>query len=584
MDITGLEEYILETMETYEIPGLSACAVKNGDIIWSCSYGYANFEEERLVEDSTVFYLASISKTVVAVALMQLCEDNLFALDDNINDYLPFSVVHPIFPDSLITFRMLLSHTSSIRETQALTDTTVFWGGDSPIPLGYFLQEYLVPGGIYYNPQASFTTQIPGTYYNYSNIGAALAGYLVEQISGMAFEPYCQNNIFIPLEMSETSWFIANLDTNNFARPYAWDPVTWSFIPYDYYGVPYYPCGMLKTSAPQLARFLIAFMQMGQIGGVRILDSTTVVEMTTIHYPTIAPNQGLLWANLDLGDRSVWGHTGYWYGVATCMYYSPEENTGIVVLTTDEYLLPVLNIMSELFDYAAGFTSVTCTLIPNGTPIVIPSDGGSFDFQTTIENETDSTAVVDFWVDATLPTGGSFGPIILRENVRLSPYGLMSRQLTQYVPPGAPAGEYSYNAYLGYYPDYGWSQDSFSFSKEEDAGGNSITSISDWQISDWEGDISPIEISHSSNFIHVSTHPNPFNPTTTISYQLSAANFVTLAVYDVSGRMVAELVDGWRDAGIHEVTFDGGNLVSGVYIYRLEAGYYTASGKMVLMK
>jgi hypothetical protein len=87
----------------------------------------------------------------------------------------------------------------------------------------------------------------------------------------------------------------------------------------------------------------------------------------------------------------------------------------------------------------------------------------------------------------------------------------------------------------------------------------------------------------SSQLVH-GLHPNPFNPTTTISYQLSAASRVNLSVYDITGRKVAELVNGWRDAGMHEVTFDASSLVSGVYLYHLEAGQFKAHGKMVLMK
>ena len=79
-------------------------------------------------------------------------------------------------------------------------------------------------------------------------------------------------------------------------------------------------------------------------------------------------------------------------------------------------------------------------------------------------------------------------------------------------------------------------------------------------------------------------YPNPFNPTTVLSYKLQDASFVHLAVYDVSGRRVAELVNGWRNAGNHEVIFDGSDLGSGIYIYRLVTGNVTASGKMVLVK
>ncbi len=78
--------------------------------------------------------------------------------------------------------------------------------------------------------------------------------------------------------------------------------------------------------------------------------------------------------------------------------------------------------------------------------------------------------------------------------------------------------------------------------------------------------------------------PNPFNPTTAFSFQLPARSFVELTVYDIQGRLVAELVNGWRNAGVHEVTFDASDLASGIYLCRLETGDFIATGKTVLMK
>jgi hypothetical protein len=79
-------------------------------------------------------------------------------------------------------------------------------------------------------------------------------------------------------------------------------------------------------------------------------------------------------------------------------------------------------------------------------------------------------------------------------------------------------------------------------------------------------------------------YPNPFNPATTISYALPEAARVTLNVYDVSGRLVAEVVNGWRDAGVHEAVFNGSDLASGVYVFTLQTGEFNKTGKMVLMK
>jgi len=79
-------------------------------------------------------------------------------------------------------------------------------------------------------------------------------------------------------------------------------------------------------------------------------------------------------------------------------------------------------------------------------------------------------------------------------------------------------------------------------------------------------------------------YPNPFNPTTVIRYQLPAAASVTLAVYDVLGREVTVLVNDRRDAGVHEVQFDGANLASGVYLYRLSAGGFSSTRRMLILK
>jgi hypothetical protein len=78
--------------------------------------------------------------------------------------------------------------------------------------------------------------------------------------------------------------------------------------------------------------------------------------------------------------------------------------------------------------------------------------------------------------------------------------------------------------------------------------------------------------------------PNPFNPATLIRFNLPKRSLISLRIYDVAGRLVADLVNGWRDAGSHAVTFDGSGLASGVYLYRIEAGEFSAVSKMVLMK
>lgn len=115
-DTTQLDSFIVNTMDSYHIPGVAACVVKDDRVIWTGAYGWANFEDSIQVADTTVFKLASVSKPYTGTALMQLYQEGFFDLDDDINDYLPFVVVNPNFPDSVINFRMLLTHTSSIND------------------------------------------------------------------------------------------------------------------------------------------------------------------------------------------------------------------------------------------------------------------------------------------------------------------------------------------------------------------------------------------------------------------------------------------------------------------------------------
>jgi hypothetical protein len=88
----------------------------------------------------------------------------------------------------------------------------------------------------------------------------------------------------------------------------------------------------------------------------------------------------------------------------------------------------------------------------------------------------------------------------------------------------------------------------------------------------------------SESFALLQNYPNPFNPSTTIQYALPSRAHVTLTVFNTLGQQVAELVNGEREAGYHEVTFDGRNLTSGVYLYRMQAGSYVGTKKLLVVR
>ena len=340
-----IDEYIINTMSSYYIPGLSATIVKDDSVFWTNSYGYANISNDQLVENTTLFYLASVSKTITATAIMQLYEEDYFELNDPINDYLPFEVNHPDYPDIDITFLMLMTHTSSIQDNW---NFIFYINGDPTVPLGEFLEEYLTPGGEYYDSGENFYSSEPGTYYGYCNVGAALIGYLVENISGVPFDEYCETNIFQPLDMAETAWFLADLNVSNIAVPYFWE--AGDYVPYAHYCTNVYPAGSLRTSVTQLRNFLIMMMNDGVYNSTQILQASTVELMLTQQLEWLEL-MGIIWWHYDLYGRLIWCHPGTTPGCRTAIAIDPETNIGVILLTNSANNA-YNTITSKLFDFA----------------------------------------------------------------------------------------------------------------------------------------------------------------------------------------------------------------------------------------
>jgi len=359
IDPEELDSLIIITMEAYHIPGLAALIVKHDSIVWSQNYGYANIELNRPVEDSTMFMMASISKTIMVTAIMQLWEDGLFDLEDNINDYLQpdFQVINPNHPNDTITFKMLMTHTSSIDDTWGIL-VPLITCGDSPISLDSIFTNYFTPGGIYYS-SANFLNYSPSAnVWHYTNVGSALLAYIIEKLSGMPFAQYCRENIFNPLNMNETSWFLEGLDTNNIAVPYEW--IANQYFANCHQGWPVYPVAHLKTNKIELEHFLSAYMNRGTYSGNTILDGATIDTMLQV-YKYVDPynSWGLIWFQILLNQRYLWGHTGGWtYGTNTSMFFHPVEDWGFIMFLNKD-------VVSGAFWYLNGIISDYAHLFGN---------------------------------------------------------------------------------------------------------------------------------------------------------------------------------------------------------------------------
>jgi len=325
---------------------------------------------------NTLMNIGSISKTITATAIMQLWEEGEFQLDDNINNHLPFPVKNPFHPNEPITFRQLLTHTSSINDGPAYEES--YSCGDPKIALRTWVEGYLTPGGAYYNREENFHDWKPGARFDYCNVAFGLLGYLVEAISGSSFSDYCKTNIFEPLGMKETSWYLADLDTAKHAVPYTYvskgeirgrvlledgealgAQEREGYLPNCLYSFPNIPDGLLRTSVHQLARFLMAYINNGSHGGRRILQESTVRQMLRSQLdqsmlPDEGRDLGLAWYQfrLDSGDL-VWGHTGGDPGITTRMLFRATDGVGVIVFTNTGGGWGLEEIAKRLFQEAA---------------------------------------------------------------------------------------------------------------------------------------------------------------------------------------------------------------------------------------
>jgi hypothetical protein len=269
-------------------------------------------------------------------------------------------------------------------------------------------------------------------------------------------------------------------------------------------------------------------------------------------------------------------------GTATITIEGPlPPGADITVTVTGYNFVPYVGTVAVI----GSTPDIEVTLTPYGVPIQIPAAGGSFEYNVAVTNNETSTQIFHFWMDVVLPGGTTLGPLLGPIAGTLDGGVSIDRDRIQNVPGSAPEGTYMYNAYVGVYGVSEWSADYFTFEKLTGDAGSEVNNWANdgegfdvWDIDDTPDSRVPEAFSFTGNY------PNPFNPVTTFSYQLSAYSYVKLEVFDLNGRRVSTLVDGWRSTGHHEATFDASDLASGIYLYRLQAAGEVVSGKMAFVK
>ena len=352
---------------------LLACAIgviKNGQILFADAVGRKNLAGEPTTAD-TKYRIASISKLNTAIAVNQLIEKGLVDPDADASGYIGFPLRNPNHPEIPITVRMLLSHTSSVRD-----------GGPGiyNIPYGHPISEYFTEGKPCYNPNCwAPAGQAPGVFFAYCNMNYCLLGSVIENVSGERFDRYMIDHIYGPLgltcsynvagmspEVQETVGTLylkvndrGEFDTENGVWTAQMDDFTEGYPNQDYAeyelgtnGSLFGPMGSLRISVSELCRIMQMFCNGGSYNGVQILKPETVEKMFTPvwtydpvlrngdNYGDMMNCYGMgphIFTNKNMGDRMVIGqdlpfagHSAEAYGLIGCLAIDRKKGNGIV--------------------------------------------------------------------------------------------------------------------------------------------------------------------------------------------------------------------------------------------------------------
>ncbi|MBS1610021.1 MAG: beta-lactamase family protein [Bacteroidetes bacterium] len=349
------ERRIDSVMKRFDMVGLSVAVVRKGDIIYAHSFGKKNIAGNVALSNTGIFRIASISKSFSAASIMQLAEAGKLSLHDDVSNLIGFKIRNPKFPDKIITLKMLLSHTSSLNDSQ-----------------GYFSLDFINPDK---NPDWAkcYSDYAPGDEYAYCNLNFNIAGTIIERVSGERFDKYVKQHILDPLGIYG-GYEVGALDSTRFVTLYEYDSATQAFTPdpaaynprrtelSQYimgYSTPVFsPTGGMKISATDLARWMTVHMYYGRYKKTRIMSKKSAKTMQQ----KVSDGEGgyglALWSTDKLIPGEIMkGHTGSAYGLYSMMFFQPGKKFGIVAITNgcnpvteDGYILSLKSVLNVLYE------------------------------------------------------------------------------------------------------------------------------------------------------------------------------------------------------------------------------------------
>lgn len=342
------------------INGFATTIVSEEKILYANGFGYADLAAQKPYSRSTVQNIASISKTLIGIALVKAQEDGKLLLDDPISKYLDFEVVNPNYPDRAITIRQLTTHTSSITDgdiydaksyiLEAEVDTSeadikvrdYFSPPSDRVAMDVFLKNCLDQKGAWYTGEVYLAEKAPGEYFEYTNIGATLAAHVLEKATGEKYSDYTRKHILEPLGMQASGWSYDEIDPAQHTILYA-DSV--ARIPA--YSLVTYPDGGLITSIDDFAKYLQELIR-GYAGNGTLLSPEAyrkfyATQLSDDNFEdrdaeSVYNDEYDFGVFIGFSAKGYIGHTGGDPGVSTFMFFDEAKKIGsMMMINTDIY-------------------------------------------------------------------------------------------------------------------------------------------------------------------------------------------------------------------------------------------------------
>ncbi|OEH94429.1 serine hydrolase domain-containing protein [Bacillus solimangrovi] len=312
-----IDNYMEKSLKEYHIAGATIVVVKDGEVLLKKGYGYSDVEKKIPVDtNKTFFRVGSVTKIFTATAAMQLVEQGKIDLDTDINKYLKGLKIDTKY-DTPITLANLLTHTGGFAESvDGIYSEKLL---DEPVPLYDTIKNNMPP-----------LIRPSGEVIQYSNYGYALIGHIVEQVSGIPFDQYVEENIFKPLNMKNTRYSLSSSMLSEMSKGYNYK--NGNFVEKPLGSIIVHPAGSIVSTSNDMSKFLTAHLQNGKYGDKRILKEETAISMQNRQFTqhNLMPGYGYGFHE-NFKNNKIIMHDGDADLFTSQLSILPEENLGYFI-------------------------------------------------------------------------------------------------------------------------------------------------------------------------------------------------------------------------------------------------------------